>query len=227
MKQEPDQLPAEPTKKVYTAILAVMAGLAHKGISKDRKNAQQNYNFRGIDDIYNELAGLLVSAGLLMLPRVLSRECQERATKTGGVLFYTVVHVEFDFVCVDDNSRHTVSIFGEAMDSADKSTNKAMSAAYKYCALQAFCIPTEGDNDADASTLLVVPNTAKPTAPQQRQEAQQEIVLPPYSEESFKKNSSIWQQAIAAGRKTHQQVIELLEKNFTLTNDQINAIKKL
>jgi hypothetical protein len=38
------------------------------------------------------------------------------------------------------------------MDSGDKATNKAMSAAYKYAAMQAFCIPTEGDNDADAQT---------------------------------------------------------------------------
>lgn len=38
------------------------------------------------------------------------------------------------------------------MDSGDKATNKAMSAAYKYAAMQAFCIPTEGDNDADATT---------------------------------------------------------------------------
>lgn len=51
-----------------------------------------------------------------------------------------------------DGSRHTVSTFGEAMDSADKATNKAMSAAYKYMAMQTFCIPTEGDNDADATT---------------------------------------------------------------------------
>jgi hypothetical protein len=36
------------------------------------------------------------------------------------------------------------------MDSADKATNKAMSAAYKYACLQTFCIPTEGDNDADS-----------------------------------------------------------------------------
>lgn len=38
------------------------------------------------------------------------------------------------------------------MDSGDKATNKAMSAAYKYAAFQAFAIPTEGDNDADGST---------------------------------------------------------------------------
>ena len=43
------------------------------------------------------------------------------------------------------------------MDSGDKATNKAMSAAFKYAAFQAFCIPTEGDNDADAHTPEVAP----------------------------------------------------------------------
>jgi hypothetical protein len=43
------------------------------------------------------------------------------------------------------------------MDTSDKATNKAMSAAYKYAALQAFAIPTEGDNDADSHTPEVAP----------------------------------------------------------------------
>ena len=34
----------------------------------------------------------------------------------------------------------------------DKATNKAMTAAYKVACFQVFCIPTEGDNDADANT---------------------------------------------------------------------------
>lgn len=51
--------------------------------------------------------------------------------------------------------------FGEAMDSADKATNKAMSAAYKYAALMAFAIPTEGDNDADATTYEVAPRNGE------------------------------------------------------------------
>jgi hypothetical protein len=42
------------------------------------------------------------------------------------------------------------------MDSGDKGTNKAMSAAYKYAAFQAFSIPTEADNDADGHTHHVV-----------------------------------------------------------------------
>ena len=137
---------------VYQAIAAVMKDMAAEGIGKSRKNQQQNYNFRGIDDVYNALAPILARHQLCMLPRILSREVVERATKSGGVLFYTTVEAEFDLVSAVDGSKHTIRTVGEAMDSADKSSNKAMSAAYKYAAMQAFCIPTEGDNDADAHT---------------------------------------------------------------------------
>ena len=43
------------------------------------------------------------------------------------------------------------------MDTSDKATNKAMSAAYKYAAFQTFAIPTEADNDADGHTHEVSP----------------------------------------------------------------------
>ena len=141
---------------VYKAICAVSLALSKEGIGKDRKNQAQGYSFRGIDDVYNALAPLLASNGLCILPRVLSRECVERASKNGGVLFYVTVHVEFDLVG-DDGSKHTVAMYGEAMDSGDKATNKAMSAAYKYMAMEVFAIPTEGDNDADAHTHEVAP----------------------------------------------------------------------
>jgi hypothetical protein len=141
---------------VYEAIAAVQADLSQEGISKDRKNQQQGYNFRGIDDIYNALAPILAKRRLCILPRVKSRELVERQTKNGGALFCTVLFVEFDFVSAVDGSMHTISTYGEAMDSADKSTNKAMSAAYKYATMMTFSIPTEGDNDADATT----PNVA-------------------------------------------------------------------
>lgn len=138
--------------KVYSAICAVQADLAKEGITKSRRNQQQGYNFRGIDDVYNVLSPLLARHGLCILPRVLSRDCVERTTAKGGILFYVNVDVEFDFVAAEDGSKHTVRTSGEAMDSGDKATNKAMSAAYKYAAFQAFAIPTEGDNDADATT---------------------------------------------------------------------------
>lgn len=137
---------------VYQCIAKVSEKLAKEGIAKDRKNDQQGYKFRGIDDVYNALAPILAEFGLVVIPRILSRELVERTTKNGGVLFYVTVEAEFDFVSVGDGTKVTARTYGEAMDSGDKATNKAMSAAYKYAAFQTFCIPTEGDNDADKTT---------------------------------------------------------------------------
>lgn len=147
---------------VYKAICAITAELSKVGISKDSTNSQQNYRFRGIDAVYGALSPLLAKHGLCVLPRVTERSVMEKETRNGGTLFYTVLKVEFDFVAAEDGSKHTVCTVGEAMDSGDKSSNKAMSAAYKYACFQAFCIPTEGDNDADATTHEVVrPDTRK------------------------------------------------------------------
>lgn len=134
---------------VYVAINEVTAAISRDGIAKGRANTQQGYNFRGIDDVYNALSGPLSSAKLLMLPRVLDRTVTERVTKSGAVMSYVVLDVEFDFVSALDGSKHTIRTMGEAMDSADKATNKAMSAAMKYACLMAFQIPTEGDNDSE------------------------------------------------------------------------------
>ncbi len=148
-------------KKVYAAISAVAKDMATTGISKDRKNAQQGFNFRGIDQVYNALAPALVNHGLLILPRITERTVTERTTQKGGVLFYVVVKADFDFVSTEDGSIHTVTTYGEAMDSGDKATNKAMSIAYKYAAFQAFCIPTEETAiDADAEVHHLKPADA-------------------------------------------------------------------
>lgn len=146
------QTKLEADTSVYAKIAAVQAELARTGIAKSRKNQQQGYQFRGIDEVYAALAPLLATHRLSILPRMLAREVVERQSQKGGALFNVTVEAEFDFVSADDGSMHTIRTFGEAMDSADKATNKAMSAAYKYAALMAFAIPTEGDNDADAMT---------------------------------------------------------------------------
>ena len=147
--------------KVYEAISKVAKDMAEKGISKDRKNMQQGFQFRGIDQVYNALAPMLAKHGLVILPRITDRTVTERTTQKGGVLFYVVVKAEFDFVATEDGSKHTVVTYGEAMDSGDKATNKAISIAYKYAAFQAFCIPTEETAvDADSEVHHVAPQTA-------------------------------------------------------------------
>ena len=137
---------------VYKAINAVQSAMNKEGISKGRKNQQQGYAFRGIDDCYAAVAPHLAENQLCIIPRYVSRTVVEHEAKSGAALFYVTVEGEFDFVSAVDGSKHTARMFGEAMDSADKATNKAASAAFKYLLLQTFCIPTEGDNDADLHT---------------------------------------------------------------------------
>ena len=156
-------VPPAPGPNVYQLISSVSAELAETGISKGRQNLSQNYMFRGIDDVYNELAPILSKHGLVILPRFVKRESQPITTAKGGTLFFVTVEAEFDFVSAHDGTRHVVRTFGEAMDAGDKATNKAMSAAYKYACFQTFCIPTEGDHDSENQTHAVQPEAA--TAP--------------------------------------------------------------
>lgn len=148
-----------PSETVYQKIAAVQSELAKVGISKSRKSQApgQSYDFRGIDEVYNTLAPLMADYGLCILPRIVAHSLTERGkTRNGAAIFSAIVSAEFDFVSADDGSIHVVRTMGEAMDSSDKATNKAMSAAYKYAALMTFAIPTEGDNDADAHTPEVL-----------------------------------------------------------------------
>lgn len=141
------------TPKVYQAIGTAMAEIAKDGIGKGRKNQQQGYAFRGVDEVMNALAPVLIKSKLAILPKFSNRTATERPTRNGGVSTYVTITGEFSFVSTEDGSAHVVTTIGEAMDTADKATNKAMSAAFKYAAFQAFCIPLEGmGEDADAHT---------------------------------------------------------------------------
>lgn len=154
---------------VYASINAVSSELSHDGISKSRQaTGFATYKFRGIDEVMNALAPLLVKHKLIIVPRILERECVERQSSKGNVLFSVTVAAEFDFISAEDGSKVTARTYGEAMDSGDKATNKAMAIAYKYAAFQTFCIPTEGSGDTDADATVHEPikpkEAAKPQA---------------------------------------------------------------
>jgi hypothetical protein len=138
--------------RVYSAICAVTRALARQGIAKTRQNIDSGYSFRGIDDVYAALSPLFARHRLCMLPRVIERGSSSHRTPSGELLFSVWVRAAFDFVSVADGSHHSIETFGEAMDAGDKGTSKAMSAAFKYAAMQSFCIPVAGEDDADAKT---------------------------------------------------------------------------
>lgn len=144
----------EESKKIYEAISNVMADIG--AVGKNKRNKQQGFMFRGIDDVMNALAPALVKNKVFIVPEVTHEERTERATQKGGVLFYTRLHVTYHFYTTD-GSEVQAKVIGEAMDSGDKATNKAMSIAYKYAAFQVFNIPTEEMQDPDAEVHDVAP----------------------------------------------------------------------
>ena len=149
---------AEPAS-IYPALVRVTRAIATDGIGKTRDNKQQGYKFRGVDEVMNAFAPLLAKEGIFIRPHFTDRTVAERATKQGGTLFSVSVSGSFDFVAEDGSSVTVGPFYGEAMDSGDKATNKAMATAFKYAMFQTFCVPLEGvtGGDADAATHEVAP----------------------------------------------------------------------
>ena len=76
---------------IHEAICAIMKEVVP--ITKDRRNSQQNYNFRGIDDVYNEVQPLLARHGVFSVPQVLEERSEERQTQRGGTLIYRILKI--------------------------------------------------------------------------------------------------------------------------------------
>jgi hypothetical protein len=141
--------------KIYQAISNIMAEVP--SIGKNRKNTQQGYTFRGIDDMYNALNDILAKHKVFATSEVLHHEREERQTKSGTNLIYSILTVKFNFY-TEDGSNVSMTMIGEGMDSGDKASNKAMSTAYKYAMMQLFCIPTDDLKDTENDSYDVMPS---------------------------------------------------------------------
>lgn len=141
------------TKHIYQAINAIQKIVAKEGLAKERSNKEQGYKFRGIDDVLNLMSPLLAEQGICTFTSILKSEVSQYQTKSGTMMNRTVVSAQIRFIDITDGSTESVEIVGEASDSADKATNKAMSAAYKYAMILTFNIPVIGEeNEGDFHT---------------------------------------------------------------------------
>lgn len=134
---------------IFQAIHGVMNEVG--AIGKNRKNQQQGFMYRGVDEVMNALQPAFVKHNIFVAPEVLEQTREERTTKNGGQLLYSILKVKFTFYA-DDGTSVSATVVGEGMDSADKASNKAMSVAFKYACFQVFCIPTEEMVDPDSET---------------------------------------------------------------------------
>lgn len=145
---------------IYEAITAIMnEGYA---ISKAKKNAQQGFMYRGIDDVMNTFQPLMAKNHIFVVPEVLEHTREERTTGKGATLLYSILRVKYTFFA-DDGTSVSAVVIGEGMDSGDKASNKAMAVAMKYAMFQTFCIPTEDMTDPDGETPP--PSTPKAQTP--------------------------------------------------------------
>ena len=153
---------ADTTPAIYKAIIGVMNDV--NAIGKDSYNKTQNFKYRGIDDVMNELHTALAKNKVFVVPVVLSEARSTGKSKSGGELYYTRLTIRFTFYAEDGSSVSAV-VIGEAMDSGDKASNKALSIGLKYAMLQVFCIPTEDEKDPDAQSPQPQAGTMKPAKP--------------------------------------------------------------
>jgi len=139
---------------IYKKMSEVMKEIGY--VAKDQKNQAQGFKFRGIDQFVNALYPALCKHGVFIAPRCVSNRAElkdvERSSGKKGVDKHVTILMEYDFFA-EDGSKVTVGpIPAEGLDSGDKATNKALSAALKYALIQTFSVPTEDMAEADLDT---------------------------------------------------------------------------
>lgn len=128
-----------------TTVVEALTGVMHDAgaVRKDGRNKDHGYNFRGIDAVMNACSPAFIKHGVVCVPKLQSIE---RSTVEVGrnrtLMGHVAVIVEFVFHGPDGDSIVAVAP-GEAMDSGDKATAKAMSVAFRTALLQALCLPTD------------------------------------------------------------------------------------
>lgn len=151
---------------IHGKIISVMKEIT--AIGKGNRNVEQNFNFRGIDDMYNAVHPLFQKHGIFIIPTMSNHVTVERLSNKGSKFLHTHLDATFAFYA-EDGSCVTSQMKGEAMDYGDKGTNKAMSAALKYAIMQMFLIPTQELKQLDA-------DKHSPTIGKEKLEDQQTLV---------------------------------------------------
>lgn len=138
--------------QIHTALNNVMRDVG--AVKKNDRNDVQKFMFRGVDAVVNAVYPALLEHGVTVQPNVRSYDYgtvevgQGERRKPMG---HARVVVEYTFTSTEDGSAVTASAAGEAMDSGDKATPKAMSVALRTALLQSLMLPTD-EPEPDAHT---------------------------------------------------------------------------
>ena len=160
--------------QIHNKIIACMREV--EAIGKNKRNQQQGFSYRGIDDVYNALNPILSKHGVFTAPEVTAIQRETLTNAKGTTLHYSIVTMKHKFYAEDGSCVET-TVIGEGMDSGDKATNKAMAIAHKYALFQIFCIPTEDMPDPDAESHEAARPVSTPPPPLKKLSAEQAAAL--------------------------------------------------
>ena len=163
-----------PTEAPQTAIATIQAVMKDaQALGKGERNAQQGFNFRGVDSVMNLIGPLLRKHGAFIVPELVSHRyetAQQEGKRGPQYVTRSVVTVAYHWHG-PDGSTVTGTVAGEAFDYGDKATSKAMSVAFRTYLLQTLTLPT---NEPDPDTF-----TYGHDQPQQAQAAPQAVSRAP------------------------------------------------
>jgi hypothetical protein len=121
-------------------------------VTKSKKNSQQGYVYRGIDDAMSAVNKVLSDLQLCLSINY-ETEKDEMISVKEDKLFNKVRVKGLYKIYAIDGSCIECSTVGIAYDYSDKAANKAMSFALKYFLFQAFMIPVEDIEDGDKDNI--------------------------------------------------------------------------
>lgn len=141
---DPDDLP-----RIYELMGKVIADV--KPVSKDQRNEQQRFLYRGIDGVLNAVGPALRAHGVFITAELGKLEVGTvEVGKDRKPMAYVMLHCRYHFNGPRGDAVIT-EVAAEAMDSGDKAVSKAWSVALRTALLQVFAIPTD-EPDPDASS---------------------------------------------------------------------------
>lgn len=146
--------PAFPGGLIYGKLIEAAQHM--EGIEKGGVNKAQGFKFRGIEQLTKACAPIFKQVGIVVVPSMRLVEWAPQPDKG----YRAVVQATYRFYA-EDGSYVEATTIGEGVDTYDKATNKAMSAAFKYALLQTLCI---GDPEDDSDNYSE-PKPAKKAAP--------------------------------------------------------------
>jgi len=153
-------------KNVYEAVNHVMKQV---GYVQKEKAGGLAYTFAGEPALIRAIRPHMVKVGLIVYPsRMTELPAESFTSKHGSVINVSKLSATYCFHHAPSGTEFFVSVIGKGMDTGDKDSNKAMTAAFKYALRQPLMIETGDDPDKTPSEKFEqsTVSTTRPLTPE-------------------------------------------------------------